>query len=312
VERSLDSYKFNLLHCKQTFINQLKRGQLGIRTIDEGATDENGMNFSEYMAILSGNTDLLERAKLEKKIAGLESEKKNYQRDQREQEEKMQNLGKENEYHEQNIKDAQADLAIFNKARRLDVAGNVVNDLTIDNFTPPTTVPDDSPSGQRKATPEDIAKALGEQLLRYCDSARTQDAYFAIGSIYGFRVQVKTATNRYQDGHEEYENRIFVESTSHRIHYQHNNGKLNKTSARISSENPLQALLRIPSLISQWENKIEDNKASIEQIAALVGKPWGKEEELKKLKADLAILDRKIETELNATKEAAAASAAAA
>ena len=64
VEKSLDSYKFNLLHCKQTFISQLKSGALGARTIDEGAMDEkSGMNFSEYMAILSGNTDLLDKAK---------------------------------------------------------------------------------------------------------------------------------------------------------------------------------------------------------------------------------------------------------
>ena len=27
--------------------------------------EKNGMNFSEYMAILSGNTDLLDKAKLE-------------------------------------------------------------------------------------------------------------------------------------------------------------------------------------------------------------------------------------------------------
>ena len=60
VEKSLDSYKFNLLHCKQTFISQLKSGALGARTIDEGAMDEkSGMNFSEYMAILSGNTDFV-------------------------------------------------------------------------------------------------------------------------------------------------------------------------------------------------------------------------------------------------------------
>jgi len=79
VEKSLDSYKFNLLHCKATFIDQLKSGALGARTIDEGAMDEkNGMNFSEYMAILSGNTDLLDKAKLEKRIASLESERKSF------------------------------------------------------------------------------------------------------------------------------------------------------------------------------------------------------------------------------------------
>ncbi|MBS6468584.1 Arm DNA-binding domain-containing protein [Phocaeicola barnesiae] len=76
VEKSLDSYKFNLLHCKQTFISQLKSGALGARTIDEGAMDEkSGMNFSEYMAILSGNTDLLDKAKnetLEREILQLQ------------------------------------------------------------------------------------------------------------------------------------------------------------------------------------------------------------------------------------------------
>lgn len=66
VEKSLDSYKFNLLHNKQLFITQLKKGSMGARTIDEGSMDEQGgMNFSEYVAILSGNTDLLDKAKLE-------------------------------------------------------------------------------------------------------------------------------------------------------------------------------------------------------------------------------------------------------
>ncbi len=62
VEKSLDSYKFGLLHNKQLFIRQLKTNNLGARTIDEGAIDEkSGMNFSEYVAILSGNTELLEK-----------------------------------------------------------------------------------------------------------------------------------------------------------------------------------------------------------------------------------------------------------
>lgn len=40
---------------------------MGNRTIDEGSMDEkSGMNFSEYVAILSGNTELPEKARLEK------------------------------------------------------------------------------------------------------------------------------------------------------------------------------------------------------------------------------------------------------
>src|SRR5690606_20776942 len=55
--------------------------RLGKRIIDEGSLDEkSGMNFSEYVAILSGNTDLLDKAKVEKQIAGLESEKQAFNR----------------------------------------------------------------------------------------------------------------------------------------------------------------------------------------------------------------------------------------
>lgn len=74
VEQSLDNYKFNLLKNKQTFISQMKNCELNVRTIDEGSMDESsGMNFSEYVAILSGDTSLLEKSKVEKKIAVLES-----------------------------------------------------------------------------------------------------------------------------------------------------------------------------------------------------------------------------------------------
>ena len=53
-----------------------------MRTIDEGSMDEDsGMNFSEYVAVLSGNTDLLDKAKLDKKITALESERKNFLRE---------------------------------------------------------------------------------------------------------------------------------------------------------------------------------------------------------------------------------------
>ena len=57
----------------------VRQSRMGSRTIDEGSMDEkSGMNFSEYVAILSGNTDLLEKAKLEKKIAGLDSERQTF------------------------------------------------------------------------------------------------------------------------------------------------------------------------------------------------------------------------------------------
>ncbi len=301
VERSLDSYKFNLLHCKQTFINQLKRGQLEIRTLDEGSFDENtGMNFSEYMAILSGNTDLLERAKLEKKIAGLESERKNFLRDQLEQREKQEQLRRENEMHQRNILDARDDLARFQNAVRLDEEGRVVNDLTIDGFT--------APDGVEPGT-EEYAKAVGERMLKMADTFRTSGGYLAVGSIYGFRVLVKTTETGFGvNGEMLYENQFFVEGS--RMKYTKNGGKLNHASPRLSAENPLQALQRIPSLIEQWEDNRKDNSIRIEQLSSILGQSWPKEDELRKFRAELGKLDRKIQQELKSDEKSEGGKAA--
>jgi len=72
-EKTLDAYKFNLLKNKQMFINQINNGTIAVRRIDEdGMDEENGMNFAEFVAILSGNTDLLKKAKLDNRIMQLE------------------------------------------------------------------------------------------------------------------------------------------------------------------------------------------------------------------------------------------------
>ena len=73
VNHTLDAYQFNILSNKQKFISQIKNSSIDQRKIDEGALDqEGGMNFGEYVALLSGNTDLLEKVKLEKKLYDLE------------------------------------------------------------------------------------------------------------------------------------------------------------------------------------------------------------------------------------------------
>lgn len=135
VEKSLDSYKFNLLHCKQTFISQLKSGALGARTIDEGAMDEkSGMNFSEYMAILSGNTDLLDKAKLEKKIASLEGERKSFNRGKRDSELKLKSKSEELDSNRAILKGMTADYDKFMYQAKKDKDGNILNLISLNGL----------------------------------------------------------------------------------------------------------------------------------------------------------------------------------
>ncbi len=62
--------------------------------------------------------------------------------------------------------------------------------------------------------------------------------------------------------------------------------------------NFVNALEKIPGIIAQYEERTAKLKADVPQLEAIVAKTWGKEDELKVLKSDLATLDRKITAEL--------------
>ena len=118
---------------KKTNISQLKSGALGARTIDEGAMDEkSGMNFSEYMAILSGNTDLLDKAKLDKKIASLEGERKSFNRGKRDSELKLKSKSEELDGNRTILKGMTADYDKFMSQAKKDKDGNILNLITIE------------------------------------------------------------------------------------------------------------------------------------------------------------------------------------
>ena len=173
VEKSLDSYKFNLLHCKQTFISQLKSGAMGARTIDEGAMDEkSGMNFSEYMAILSGNTDLLDKAKLEKKIASLEGERKSFNRGKRDSELKLESKTTALRNNQAIIAAMTEDWEKFTAAAQIDKDGNRLNLIKIDGLD---------------TTDE---KAIGKRLQDIAKNATTGGVPQRIGELYGFPIKV--------------------------------------------------------------------------------------------------------------------------
>lgn len=297
VERSLDSYKFNLLHCKQTFIQQLKRGQLSIRTLDEGVMDEKtGANFAEFMAVLSGNTDLLERAKLEKKIAGLEAEKKTFAREKVEQERRRERLEKDCEVLEQNIQSVREDAERFaGKMRRLS-DGSVANNIVIN----------DKPiSPLRSETADDFAKTIGQELLRIADTARTDGKHITIGSVYGFPVSVKTtATTTILGGKEQtdFMNQFYV-SGSRLMYIVNKTGRLNRTSAALSAILPLQTLQRLSDIADGWQQSLEEDRRRIQQLTSIMSQQWPKEETLKKLRFDLSMLDRKISNSIHADEQ---------
>ena len=284
VERSLDSYKFNLLHNKQLFINQLKTNTLGSRTIDEGSMDEDsGMNFSEYVAVLSGNTDLLEKARLDKKITTLESERKNFLRERDTANGKLAEIESSVSFHTDKIKEAQSDLALFEQRVERDTEGFPVNKLTIKGVEDSTDI-----------------KIIAARLQEIDEKARTKGEYNKIGEIYGFSIMVKTESTS-KDLFDCSVNRFFVKGQES-IYYTYNNGKL-ATDPKLACQNFINALERIPKVIESHEKEMEKVTANKDVYITIANSSWKKEDELRSLKSEAAELDRKIALTLSPPEE---------
>ena len=277
VEKSLDSYKFNLLHCKQTFISQLKSGAMGARTIDEGSMDEkSGMNFSEYMAILSGNTDLLDKARLEKKVAALESERKSFYKDKSGSTWKLESHTKKLDENNEHIAKLTADYETFTSRAQTDEDGYYRNPVRLDGLA---------------ATD---AKSVGTRLQEIAKNATTGGEYLPIGELYGFPILVKTESS-VREGVEVKQNRFFIEGA---YKYTYNNGQLAMSDHKAAATNFLNALDRIPKLMEQYRTENEKLEKDLPTLREVAGGTWKKEEELKQLKSEVATLERKIQLSL--------------
>lgn len=283
VERSLDSYKFNLLHNKQLFITQLKKGTMGARTIDEGSMDEQGgMNFSEYVAILSGNTDLLDKARLEKQIASLESERKAFNRGKSSAEAKLEHILQDVTKNSDLITRIGKDLQDFQQRVQRDDQGNPLNLLQLD--------------GVKGNDPKLIAQKLAE----IEDKTRTHGVSQSIGKLYGFDLLVKTEASM-KDGFDFIENRFFVRGEGN-ILYNFNGGKLAK-DPKTAAQMFLRTFETIPPLLGKYQKDTEKISKDIPILQEVAKETWKKEDQLKQLKSDLATLDRQIQLSLKPIKQ---------
>lgn len=279
VEKSLDSYKFNLLHNKQVFINQLKSRNLAARTIDEGAIDENGGgNFSEYVAILSGNNDLLEKAKLDKKLAVLESERQAYHRNKGNAKGKLNEKTSEIEKNNVFIGRFTKDWEYLNKVAPADAeTGLRPNPLKLDGVD------------------SDNIEILGNRLAAINQKARTKDDYMKIGTLFDFRILVRTEKS-YDGDTQVLHNKFMVEGLDG-IKYTYNNGYIAK-EPKLAVMNFINALERIPAMIEKREKENAELSKDIPVLREIVAATWPKDAEIKQLGEDLASLNRKIQLTL--------------
>ena len=283
VERSLDAYKFGLLHNKQLFIRQLKTNNMGCRTIDEGAMDEkSGTNMAEYVAILSGKTELLEKARLEKKVTALESERQAFIRSKSSSRYKLERIEQDIAHREDIIKRICKDLEAFKARVEYNDDGSYRNTLRLNDI--------------------DTAdmKLIGKQLNHIAQTARTGGYSEPIGSIYGFDVVVKSEATM-KDGFEMVQNRFYVRGEGNYL-YQYNYGNI-ASDPRLAAMNPINALATIEPTLERQQREREVLLADIPTLRQVIDSTWRKEDELNELKSQLRELDRQIQQSLKPISE---------
>jgi hypothetical protein len=289
MEQSLDNYKFNLLKNKQTFISQMKNCELNVRTIDEGSIDEkNGMNFSEYIAILSGDTTLLEKSKIEKKIAILESLRNAHHKEVFRSRFKLENLREEKGKTFRTLDKLVIDEKQYKGQLTYDKEGVKYNPAQLDELN----VSD--------------SETVGNHLIRLYASWKPgvgENDYKKIGNLYEFELYIRRQKETYEDKglfEYKYSNVFYAESKQTGIKYSWNQGHINIDNPKLAARYFLNAIDRVDALKEKYQKELNELNQNIRMLEKIVAKPFDKEDDLAQLKKDVSRLEREITQKMQA------------
>ncbi len=265
-QKTLDAYKFNLLKNKQMFINQINNGTIAVRRIDEDAMDEdNGMNFAEFVALLSGNTDLLEKTKLDNKIMQLEKEQAIFKKDRIRAERKI-------AANREDITKAES------AAERMTQDWEYITSYTRDRTTRLLNL--------AQATAEET----GRELHRISKTYRN-GAISTIGTYAGLNLSVYS---EYDMGGTFYRNTFLVEGVSGLKYRCGLSGALPLGFVE-SSRYPQAALAKLPGMIEEQRQKIAKLESEIPTLETIIARKWSKADELARLKQECNALQHRID-----------------
>lgn len=263
-EKSLDAYKFNLLQNKQMFISQLKSQQIGVRSLDEGALDEkSGMNFAEYVAILSGNTDLLDKARLDKQIGQLQKERALFYKD---------------------ITNAKG---VMKKLQKAVADDRILADDMLDDWKKFSVTPQMFES-------YDKTGLFGDEIGRYLNAWRSRCAEqpTVIGKYGDFDLYVKTYGDVNHFGIIGKSGRYYQSPTSLPMAFEKCHTWLDSLGNSLHERSK-----KIEERIKSNEDSITKLEKKLSESTA-----WSKEEHLQQLKREATVLTEKINRELAKTK----------
>ncbi|MDZ7650271.1 MAG: helicase-related protein [Cytophagales bacterium] len=269
VNRTLDAYQFNILSNKQKFISQIKNSSIDHRKIDEGAFDqEGGMNFGEYVALLSGNTDLLEKVKLEKKLYDLE---RSYQVFLKRQSEAEFYIG----LHTRDLKSKEITLS------KLESDWKPIQNTDLEKSP---VILDDKPIHDKK---------LAGELLRETINRANQDG-IRTETIIAHLLDFKLIYHPIQS-------KVYVVSQSGLI-FNYADGKLNEQPA-LAGRYMIDSIKRLPKVIDSTQESIQGFQKKIETYKHELTAEFKEKSTIKDLKHQLEQLTTKLEKSFSVNEE---------
>jgi hypothetical protein len=170
-----------------------------------------------------------------------------------------------------------SDWEMLNSRLQYDPEGNKLNPLKLDGVE------------------STDVKVLAEKLNKLNDNATTHGNHYKIGELYGFNLLIKTE-DTLKEGLALTQNRFYIEGAGN-VKYTHNNGFI-AADPKLAVEYFIRALEKIPTLIENHEKKNTDLSKEVPVLQDIKNMVWRKEDELKKLKAEVAAVERKIDLSL--------------
>ena len=245
------------------------------------------MNFSEYIAILSGDTSLLEKSKLEKKIAVMESLRGAHYRDTSRAKWNLEGMVVKKDNTTVILEDLAGDEAHYKQVLRREKDDTKANPIQL--------------NAVHTADPE----AIGRYLIQLYRQSQPADGHYSempVGHLYGFDLFVKShrqvlVTNELFP----YENELYAQRPGSRIKYTYNGGAPNIDNPKLAARYFLQAIDRVSSLREKHAGELRLLEKEIPVLTQMVDRPFDKEQELKQMKTELASLERKIALKITET-----------
>lgn len=189
-EKSLDAYKFDCLATKIKFIGQIKKGDISVRTLDEGGIDQHtGMSQKEFSAILSGDSTILDKAKLDGKIMQLRNEQTSFYKQIEKREDSIKSINEEISKHQKIISNLNQDKNCYDSIPRNE-KGEIVFKIQLASVTIDES--DKLTLGKKEIEYTDITKA-GIALNSIAEVPNKDNLNLTpIGKFYDFTINIKS------------------------------------------------------------------------------------------------------------------------